>query len=523
MNNSNIDYSKKVVEMKKITKKFGDFVANENIDLTVHKGEVHALLGENGAGKSTLMNILYGLYHPTDGEIYINNELVKVDNPNIAISKGIGMVHQHFMLVQPFTVAQNIVLGIEPTKVGGTIDMKKAIDDVKELSDRYGLYVDPMSKVEDITVGMQQRVEILKALYRGAEILILDEPTAVLTPQEIQELIQIIRNLTKEGKSVIIITHKLKEIKAVADNCTIIRRGKYIDTVKVCETSEDDLAAMMVGREVSFKVDKAEASPKETVLEIQNLLAKDNRKIDIINNLSLEVRAGEILGVAGIDGNGQSELVEVLTGLRKAESGSIKVNGKEVINKTPIEIFKTGIKNIPEDRQKRGLVLDFSVSENMILQNYKNEKFSKNGILNHDAISEHAKTIVERFDIRPTDYTVQARALSGGNQQKIIIGREVDNIETSKNRENEPQVLIATQPTRGLDVGAIEFVHKALIKQRDEGNAVLLVSLELDEVMNVSDRIAVIYEGEIVGIVDAKDADENTLGFMMAGGKKDEQ
>lgn len=522
MNISNVDYNQKVVEMKQITKKFGNFVANDSIDLTVHKGEVHALLGENGAGKSTLMNILYGLYHPTAGEIHINGKLVNIDNPNVAIEHGIGMVHQHFMLVQPFTVAQNIILGTEPTKGIGAIDTKKAIQDVKELSEKYGLYVDPNAKIEDITVGMQQRVEILKALYRGAEILILDEPTAVLTPQEIQELMQIIRNLTKEGKSVIIITHKLKEIKAAADHCTIIRRGKYIDTVKVSEVSEDDLAAMMVGREVNFKVDKEEAKPSNVVLEIKDLLVKDNRKISVVDNLSLEVRAGEILGIAGIDGNGQSELVEALTGLRKAESGSIKINGKELLNKSPKDMFNNGIKNIPEDRHKRGLILDFTVAENTVLQNYKDSRFSKKGILDKDAIDKYAAGIVERFDVRPTDYTTKARALSGGNQQKVIIGREVDNIEVARKATGQAQLLIATQPTRGLDVGAIEFVHQALVKQRDEGNAVLLVSLELDEVMNVSDRIAVIYEGKIVGIVDAKDADENTLGFMMAGGKDNE-
>ena len=522
MVNSNANYSQKVVEMKNITKKFGSFVANENINLTVHKGEVHALLGENGAGKSTLMNILYGLYQPTSGEIYINDKKVDMNNPNVAISHGIGMVHQHFMLVQPFTVAQNIILGTEPTKGMGAIDIKKAIKDVEEISKKYGLHVDPNSKIEDISVGMQQRVEILKALYRGAEILILDEPTAVLTPQEINELIQIIRNLTKEGKSVIIITHKLKEIKAVADNCTIIRRGKYIDTVLVEKTTEDDLASMMVGREVNFKVDKEDAKPKETILEIKNLNARDTRNVQILNNLSLEVKAGEILGIAGIDGNGQSELVEILTGLKKADSGSITINGKETLNDKPLNIFNKGIKNIPEDRHKRGLVLDFTIAENTVLQRYKEPTFSKNGVLNNEAIEKHAKSIVEEFDVRPTDYTVKSRALSGGNQQKVIIGREVDNIRVDKAKTNQPQLLIATQPTRGLDVGAIEFVHKALIEQRDEGNGVLLVSLELDEVMNVSDRIAVIYEGQIVGILDAKDADENTLGFMMAGGVENE-
>ena len=519
---SNVDYNQKVVEMKNITKKFGNFTANDNIDLTVYKGEVHALLGENGAGKSTLMNILYGLYKQTSGDIYINEKLVNIDNPNVAIKHGIGMVHQHFMLVQPFTVAQNIILGKEPIKGGLSVDMKKAIEDVKSISEKYGLYVDPNAKIEDISVGMQQRVEILKALYRGAEILILDEPTAVLTPQEIVELIQIMKRLTEEGKSIIIITHKLKEIKAVADHCTIIRRGKYIDTVKVSETTEDELAEKMVGREVNFKVDKEEAKVGKTVLEIDNLIVKDNRKISVVDGLSLEVKAGEILGIAGIDGNGQSELVEVLTGLRKAKSGSVKINNHEIANRSPKEIFKKGIKNIPEDRHKRGLVLDFTVAENIVLQNYKDARFSKNGILNKNAIDNYADKIIERFDVRPTDSKAKARGLSGGNQQKVIIGREVDNIEFAKTNSEDTQLLIATQPTRGLDVGAIEFVHKALIKQRDEGNAVLLVSLELDEVMNVSDRIAVIYEGKIVGILDAKDADENTLGLMMAGGQTNE-
>ena len=521
MENSYIDYSHKSIQMKNITKKFGDFVANDNINLTVHKGEVHALLGENGAGKSTLMNILYGLYTPTSGEIHINEELVNIENPSVAISKGIGMVHQHFMLIGTFTVAQNIILGSETTKFMGTLDMDKAIKDVEEISKRYGLAIDPMAKVDDISVGMQQRVEILKALYRGADMLILDEPTAVLTPQEIDDLIKIIRNLTKEGKSVIIITHKLKEIKAIADHCTVIRRGKYIDTVKVDEVTEDDLATMMVGREVNFKVDKEEAQPKETVLKINDLVVKDSRKISAVDGLSLEVRAGEIVGIAGIDGNGQSELVEALTGLRKCHSGSITINGHEIVNNTPKQIFRKGIKNIPEDRHKRGLVLDFTVAENSILQNYKDARFSKNSIINKDAMNEHAKSIISRFDVRPTDYTQKTRALSGGNQQKIIIGREVMNIERSRQETNESQLLIATQPTRGLDVGAIEFVHKALVEQRDAGNAVLLVSLELDEVMNVSDRIAVMYEGKIVGIVDAKTTDENTLGLMMAGGAVD--
>jgi len=504
-----IDLQDKVVEMKHITKTFGNFTANENINLTIHKGEVHALLGENGAGKSTLMNILYGLYQPTSGEIIIRGKRVNIDNPNTAINHGIGMVHQHFMLVEPFTVAENIVLGMETTKGIGVLDIKKAVNDVTELSNKYGLYVDPNAKIQDITVGMQQRVEILKALYRGAEILILDEPTAVLTPQEIKELIQIIRNLTKEGKSIIIITHKLDEIKMVADYCTIIRRGKHIDTVDVSQSSEESLASMMVGREVNFVVEKKERKKGKKVLSINNIVVKDNRGINAVDDLSLDIYAGEILGIAGIDGNGQSELIEAITGLRKIVSGSVTMNGIDIMNKSPREIINSKVSTIPEDRQKRGLVLDFTVSENMILENYKTEEFSKNGILNDNNIKRFARDLIHKFDVRPTNELAKARALSGGNQQKVIIAREVT---------NDPDLLIAAQPTRGLDVGAIEYVHKSLIEQRDKNKAVLLVSLELDEVMNVSDRIAVIYEGKIVGIIDAKDANENRLGLMMAGG-----
>ncbi|WP_090553578.1 ABC transporter ATP-binding protein [Natronincola ferrireducens] len=495
--------------MKNITKKFGEFVANDNINLTVHKGEIHALLGENGAGKSTLMNILYGLYHPTSGEIHIKGERANITDPNIAIKKGIGMVHQHFMLVEPFTVAENIVLGMEPTVFMGKMDMKKAVADVEEISKKYGLHVNPNDKIYDISVGMQQRVEILKALYRGAEILILDEPTAVLTPQEIKELIGIMRNLTEQGKTIIIITHKLKEIKEAADYCTIIRRGKHIDTIKVEDTTETELAAKMVGREVSFKVNKEDKEKGEVVLKIEDLIVKDNRNIEAVRGLSLEVYAGEILGIAGVDGNGQTELIEALTGLRAIESGKVTVNGIDISNKSPREIITNKMSSIPEDRQKRGLVLDYTVAENMILENYQKNPFAKKGILNKNAINGFAKKLVKKFDIRPEDETIKARTLSGGNQQKVIIAREVT---------NDPDILIAAQPTRGLDVGAIEFVHKSLVEQRDKNKAVLLVSLELDEVMNVSDRIAVIYEGNIVGIIDAKDADENTLGLMMAGG-----
>ncbi len=505
----NINFNHKVVEMKNITKKFGDFTANENINLTVHKGEVHALLGENGAGKTTLMNILYGLYHQTSGEIYINGEKKDISDPNVAIKNGIGMVHQHFMLVEPFTVAENIILGMETVKGLGRLDMKTAVKKVEDISKKYGLHVDPNLKVRDITVGMQQRVEILKALYRGAEILILDEPTAVLTPQEIEDLIKIIRNLTKEGKSIIIITHKLKEIKKAADFCTIIRRGKHIDTVNVNETTQNELASKMVGRDVNFKVDKKQKQKGEVVLKIQDIVVEDNRQIKAVDGLSLEVHSGEILGLAGIDGNGQSELIEGLTGLREVKSGKIIMNDKDITNNTPNEIIENKVSTIPEDRQKRGLVLDYTIAENMVLEKYNKEPFSYRGILNHNSIIKYAKDLIEKFDVRPKNEKLKAESLSGGNQQKVIIAREVT---------NDPDLLIAAQPTRGLDVGAIEYVHKSLVEQRDKNKAVLLVSLELDEILNVSDRIAVIYEGKIVGIVDAKDADENTIGLMMAGG-----
>jgi len=500
--------------MKSITKKFGDFVANDNIDLTVHKGEIHALLGENGAGKTTLMNILYGLYQPTSGEIYINGQRVEISNPNVAIKFGIGMVHQHFMLVDTFTVTQNIILGMEETNSFGVLNIKEATKKVEELSKKFGLYVDPNAYIQDISVGMQQRVEILKALYRGADILILDEPTAVLTPQEIEELMEIIRSLTEQGKTVIIITHKLKEIKQVADYCTIIRRGKKIDTVKVEDVTEEQLAYMMVGRNVSFKVDKADKEPGEFVLEIDNLYVKDNRGLDAVKGLSLKLKKGEVLGIAGVDGNGQKELIEALTGLRKVESGKILMDGKDITNLSPREIIDSGINSIPEDRQKRGLVLDFTVAENLILENYHREPFSKKGRLNHKAINDFSSDLVEKFDVRPRNIKQLAGELSGGNQQKVILAREIT---------NNPEVLIAAQPTRGLDVGAIEYVHKFLVEQRDKGKAVLLISFELDEIMDVSDRIAVIYDGKIVDILDAKTADEKTIGLLMAGGGVDSE
>ena len=512
-NISHMDPNTVVVEMKDIVKKFGDFTANDHINLTVHKGEVHAILGENGAGKSTLMNVLYGLYKPTSGTIKVDGKEVNMSSANDAIAVGIGMVHQHFMLIQPFTVTENIVLGVEPQK-GLVVDNATARQKVVELSEKYGMQIDPDAKIEDISVGMQQRVEILKVLYRGANTLILDEPTASLTPQEIDELMNIIRSLTKDGKSVILITHKLKEITACSDYCTIIRQGKYIDTVKVSEVNENDLAAMMVGRDVNFKVEKKEQKPGEVALEVKNLRAKDYRGVDILDGFDITVRKGEIVGLAGVDGNGQMELVEIITGLRKADSGSITINGEDILNKTPKEIFNKGVSSIPQDRQKHGLILDFSIEDNLILQHFEEEPFSKNFILNRKAIRENATELMEKFDVRPRGTEGKpAGNLSGGNQQKVIIAREVT---------NDKDLLIAVNPTRGLDVGAIEFVHKYLVEQRNKGRAVLLVSFELDEIMSLSDHIDVIFEGKITGRVDGKDADEKELGFMMAGGKGDE-
>lgn len=505
----NAQMDKVVIEMRNIVKKFGNFVANDNINLVVHKGEVHAILGENGAGKSTLMNVLYGLYHPTSGDILVNGEKAVIDNPKKAIELGIGMVHQHFMLVQPFSVTENIVLGMEPTK-GLTVDMKKARDEVVNLSERYNMQIDPDAKIEDISVGMQQRVEILKVLYRGADILILDEPTASLTPQEIEELIEIIGNLTRDGKAVILITHKLKEIKAAADCCTIIRQGKYIKTVDVDKVNENDLASLMVGRNVEFVVDKKKLTPGEVVLEVKDLHGKDYRDIEILKGLDLKVRKGEIVGIAGIDGNGQTELVEIITGLRKGERGQVTINGEDIFNASPRTGFEKGVSSIPADRQKHGLVLDFSVEENIILQNYAEEAYSHNSVLKKDAIRKRTRELIEKFDIRPKGCeTKPAGHLSGGNQQKIIIAREIT---------NDKDLLIAVNPTRGLDVGAIEFVHRYIVEQRNKNKAVLLVSFELDEIMSLSDKIDVIFDGKIVGSMDGKDADENTLGLMMAGG-----
>ncbi len=501
-----------VIEMLNITKDFPGIRANDDVTLQVKKGEIHALLGENGAGKSTLMSILFGLYKPNKGLIKVNGKEVNIDNPHVANDLGIGMVHQHFKLVENFTVTENIILGDEPKKSFGRVDIKKARKKVEDTSEKYGLSVDPDSKIEDISVGMQQRVEISKMLYRDAEILIFDEPTAVLTPQEIEDLMEIMRMFAKEGKSIILITHKLKEIKAVADTCTVLRRGKMIGSVNVADVTEKDLAEMMVGREVFFQVDKPERKQGKKIVEIKNLNVKDNRGLMAVNNLSLDIHAGEILGLAGIDGNGQTELIEALSGLRKIDSGSIALNDEDISNRSIRKITEAGVGHIPQDRHKYGLVLDFKLDENLVLQTYYKEPNSVRGILKHDEITKKAQQIIDEFDVRSGQGTMTvARSMSGGNQQKAIIGREID---------RSPDFLIAAQPTRGLDVGAIEYIHSRLVAEREKERAILMISLELDEILNISDRIAVIYEGEIVGILDPKKTDEKEIGLMMSGSKR---
>lgn len=502
------------LELKNISKTFGSFKANDGINLSVQSGEVHAILGENGAGKSTLMKIIFGLYQPdTGGEILINGEKTIIPSPRFAIKLGIGMVHQHFMLVRPFTILQNIILGVEPRNTLGMIDYKKARAEVIKLSEEYNFKIDPDLKIENISVGMQQRVEILKTLYRNAELIILDEPTAVLTPQEITDFYRIVRNLKARGKTIIIITHKLHEIKEIADSCTIIRKGRYIETVSVSDTSEEDLAAKMVGRKVDLKIKKSPAHPGNEVLNISGLNALNDKQLPCVKNFSLSLRRGEILGLAGIDGNGQSELVEALVGLRKIKSGSVKINGTELVGLTPKVIYENKLAMIPEDRQRRGLVLDFQVKENFVLQNISKKPFSHYGLIINRELEKFASALMERFDIRPRNIELNARNLSGGNQQKIILAREI---------ANNPDVLIAFQPTRGLDVGAIEYVHQELVKLRDAGKAVLLISYELDEIINLSDRIAVIVEGSVAAELDyekistEKNIKEH-IGLYMAG------
>ncbi len=503
-----------IIEMLNITKEFPGIKANDNVTLQLRRGEIHALLGENGAGKSTLMSILFGLYQPTSGMIKMNGQEVHINNPNDANDLNIGMVHQHFKLVECFSVLDNIVLGVEPTK-GLFLEKKGARERVMALSDKYGLKVDPDALISDITVGMQQRTEILKMLYRDNDVLIFDEPTAVLTPQEIEELMKIMKNLAKEGKSILFITHKLNEIMEVADRCTILRKGKYIGTVDIKDTTKEELSRMMVGRDVSFSVDKKPAQPGETVLKVEHMTVPSKvHSNNAVKDISFNVRRGEIVCIAGIDGNGQSEFVQALTGLEKMSSGKLIFEGKDITNATIREKSKAGMSHIPEDRHKHGLVLDYTLEQNMVLQRYWEPEFQKAGFIKNKAVRAYSDRLIEQYDVRSGQgSSTVVRSMSGGNQQKAIIAREID---------KDPELLVAVQPTRGLDVGAIEYIHKQLVAQRDSGKAVLLVSLELDEVMDVSDRILVMYEGELVGQLDPKQITVEELGLYMAGAKRDE-
>ena len=503
------------IEMLNITKRFPGIVANDNITLQLKRGEIHALLGENGAGKSTLMSVLFGLYQPEEGVIKKDGQVVQIKDPNDANALGIGMVHQHFKLVECFSILDNIILGVEPCK-NGFLQKQEAREKVLALSEKYGLQVDPDALVEDVTVGMQQRVEILKMLYRDNEILIFDEPTAVLTPQEIDELMQIMKNLAAEGKSILFISHKLAEIMAVADRCTVLRKGKYIGTVNTKDTTPAELSAMMVGRNVNFHVEKKPAEPGDVVLEVKNMtMASKVHKNNAVKNVSFQVRRGEIVCIAGIDGNGQTELVYGLTGLEPLVSGELSLCGQDITHTSIRKRSTMGMSHIPEDRHKHGLVLDYSLEDNMVLQRYFEPEFTdKAGFLRRKNIRGYAERLIEQYDVRSGQGPVTiARSMSGGNQQKAIVAREID---------KDPELLVAVQPTRGLDVGAIEYIHRQLVAQRDEGKAVLLVSLELDEVMDVPDRILVMYEGEIVGELDPKTTTQEELGLYMAGAKRDE-
>jgi simple sugar transport system ATP-binding protein len=498
-----------ILDMQNITKIFPGVKANDNVNLSIKEGEIHALVGENGAGKTTLMNVLYGLYDPDGGQVFYEGEKVNLNGPQDAIDLGIGMVHQHFMLVDPLTVTENIILGSEP-RSGLMLDQKTAKREVKEISDKYGLFVDPGAKIQDISVGMQQRVEIIKTLYRGAELLIFDEPTAVLTPQEIDELFEIFRSLKEQGKTIIFITHKLKEVKEISDRITVLRSGKSIDTVNTEEVSEEDVAELMVGRQVLLEVEKTEAKPGAEIFNVENLNVKDNRGIPAVKDISLSVRKGEILGIAGVEGNGQSELIEAITGLRDIESGNINLRGKNISNYNARQIKREKVAHIPEDRQRRGLIMDFDLKENIILGYHDLEPFSKNGIMKYDNIAQYTQDLIEKYDVRGGGMEAQAKNLSGGNQQKLIVAREFS---------HDPEFLIASQPTRGVDVGSIEFIHKQIIDRRDNGAGVLLVSAELSEVLSLSDRIAVIFEGKIVDILNASETDERELGKLMTGSK----
>jgi len=497
-----------VLELRGITKRFPGIVANDSVDFDLRKGEVHALLGENGAGKSTLMNVVYGLYRPDEGEIRINGKPAELGSPRAAIENGVGMVHQHFMLIPVMTVAENIVLATEPTHKGVLLDYATAERRVRDISTRFGLAVDPRAIVQDITVGQQQRVEILKALYRGADILVLDEPTAVLTPQEAQELFTIIRSLTEQGKSIIFISHKLNEVTEVADRITVLRRGKKIETLPAAGATEEGLARLMVGREVLLRVDKTAAQPARVLLSVKGLTVEDDRGIEQVRDVSFEVKGGEIVGIAGVDGNGQTELIDAIAGLRRSQAGKIVIGDEDVTDDSCKECLDAGLGHIPEDRQRRGLVLDFSLAENLALHDYDHPPASRHGWLYPKRLIEKARTLLQEFDVRGGGPQTRAGGLSGGNQQKVVLAREID---------RNPKVLIAAQPTRGLDVGAIEFVHRRLVGERDEGRGILLVSLELDEILSLSDRILVIFEGRIVGEF-PPGASEEELGVAMTGG-----
>jgi simple sugar transport system ATP-binding protein len=497
-----------VLELRGITKRFPGIVANDNVDFDLRRGEVHALLGENGAGKSTLMNVLYGLYHPDEGEIWVDGKRAELGSPKAAIENGIGMVHQHFMLIPVMTVAENIVLATEPVHQGVLLDYAAAENRVREISTRFGLAVDPRATVQDISVGQQQRVEILKALYRGADILVLDEPTAVLTPQEAKELFAIIRSLTEQGKSIIFISHKLDEVTEIADRITVLRRGKKIETLPAAGATEEGLARLMVGREVLLRIDKGPSTPAEVLLSVENLSVFDDRGIEKVRDVSFEVRSGEIVGIAGVDGNGQTELIDAIAGLRKAASGRIVIDGEDVTDATGKECLDAGLGHIPQDRQRRGLILDFSLAENIALHDYDHVPSSRFGWLYPKRLVQKAAKLIGEFDVRGGNPQTLAGALSGGNQQKVILAREID---------RNPRVLLAAQPTRGLDVGAIEFVHRRLVEERDQGRALLLVSLELEEILSLSDRILVMYDGQLVAEF-PPGVTEEELGLAMIGG-----
>lgn len=501
---------KYAVEMRGVTKRFGDVLANDSISLAVESGSVHAIIGENGAGKSTAMNILYGFYAADSGEILIDGQTRSIQNPGDAIRLGLGMVHQHFMLVEPLTVTENIILGSEPGS-SFAIDFKQARAHVRELSEQYGLRIDADARIEDLSVGQQQRVEILKTLYRGAQILILDEPTAVLTPQEVVEMFAILRSLRERGKTIIIITHKLAEVLALSDRITVMRDGRVVGNISTREATAEGLARLMVGREVLLRVEKTEARPKDAVLAAHNLKLESSTVHGSLNDVSLEVRAGEILGIAGVEGNGQTELIEIIAGLRPQTRGEILLEGKSIDRLDPRRRKNLGIAHIPEDRHRRGLLLDFDLAANSILGVHRNSPLSGAVLLNEQIIAERANRLVREYDVRPPNIALPARALSGGNQQKLIVAREFD---------INPKLILVSQPTRGVDIGAIEFIHKKLIELRDAGAAILLVSAELDEILSLSDRVLVMYEGRVVGEVDPRSVSEEEIGLMMTGGKR---